>query len=64
MDHYRDVSPLGTVLKGYCRAHRVLPVLCLTDNTIMEARSEEWAEIRKKCIMLENGFWDMAISLS
>jgi hypothetical protein len=30
---------------------------------ITEARFEEWIEIRKKCVMLENGFWDMAISL-
>lgn len=31
---------------------------------ITEERFEEWAEIWKKCVMLEKGFWDMAISLS
>ena len=31
---------------------------------ITKARFKEWAEIWKKCVMLEKGFWDMAILLS
>lgn len=31
---------------------------------ITEERFEEWVEIWKKCVMLEKGFWDMAIALS
>jgi len=31
---------------------------------ITKAAFEEWIEIWRKCIMLEKGFWDMAISLS
>ena len=31
---------------------------------ITEERFEEWVGIWKKCVMLEKGFWDMAISLS
>ena len=31
---------------------------------ITKERFEEWVEIWKKCVMLEKGFWDMAIALS
>ena len=31
---------------------------------ITEVRFEEWVGIRKKCVMLEKGFWNMAIWLS
>jgi hypothetical protein len=31
---------------------------------ITEARFKDWVEIWKKCVILEEGFWDMAISLS
>jgi len=33
-------------------------------NPITEERFEEWVGIWKKCVMLEKGFWDMAITLS
>jgi hydroxymethylpyrimidine/phosphomethylpyrimidine kinase len=31
---------------------------------LTEERFEEWVEIWRKCVMLEKGFWDMAIALS
>jgi len=31
---------------------------------VTEARFEEWVEIWNRCIMLEKGFWDIAISSS
>ena len=31
---------------------------------ITEARFEELVEIWRKCVILEKGFWDMAISVS
>ena len=31
---------------------------------ITKARFEELVEIWRKCVILEKGFWDMAISLS
>lgn len=33
-------------------------------TSISGANFEEWVEIWKKCVLLEKGFWDMAISLS
>ena len=31
---------------------------------ITKVRFKEWTEVRKNCVMLGKGFWDMAISLS
>ena len=31
---------------------------------LTEERFEEWVGIWRKCVMLEKGFWDMAITLS
>ena len=31
---------------------------------VTEERFEEWVEIWRKCVMLEKGFWDMAVALS
>ena len=57
-----------------CATSILSPRLLLNVNTITattgsiapiaEARFEEWPEVWKNYVMLEEGFWDMAISLS
>ena len=56
------VHPFGSLLSADEITATIESIGVMTPIT--GASFEEWVEIWRKCVLLEKGFWDMAISLS